>query len=83
MVNTTAEKFEYNMKLSNKRALQVVDYITNINSVIINESKSWIHDTLKAVGKSSSELISNEDGSENEALSRRVDFKIVTIPSEM
>ncbi|NQY94597.1 MAG: ankyrin repeat domain-containing protein [Campylobacteraceae bacterium] len=76
------EKFEFNMALSEKRAKEVVKYVTNINSIIIKQSSNWINNIFKAVGKSSSELIRNSDGSENSSLSRRVDFKIKTIESE-
>ena len=82
MAKNDEEKFEFNMALSEKRAKKVVQYITNINSVIIRQSTNWINSVFKAVGKSSSELITNEDGTENSALSRRVDFKIKTIPNE-
>ena len=82
MAKNDEEKFEFNMALSEKRAKKVVQYITNINSVIIRQSTNWINSVFKAVGKSSSELIANEDGTENSALSRRVDFKIKTIPNE-
>jgi len=76
------EKFDFNMALSEKRANQVVKYITNINSIIITQSKNWISNVFQAVGKSSSELIKNEDGTENPELSRRVDFKIKIIQDE-
>ena len=77
------EKFDYNMKLSKKRATKVVDYILNIDNEILTENNSWIEPALMPVGKSSSELIKNKDGTENAAMSRRVEFKIKTIPSEM
>jgi len=83
MGKTKQEKFDFNMALSKKRAHKVFEYVVNINSIIITESKIWITEVFKAVGKSSSQLITNEDGSENAALSRRVEFKIKTIPKEM
>ena len=70
------------MALSEKRANEVVGYVTQINSIIIQQSKNWISNVFKAVGKSSSELIENEDGTENRELSRRVDFKIKIISDE-
>jgi len=79
MGKSDEEKFSFNMALSEKRANEVVGYVTQINSIIIQQSKNWIINVFKAVGKSSSELIENEDGTENRELSRRVDFKIKII----
>jgi len=83
LAKTDQEKFDFNMALSERRAQKVVKYISNISSVIVHESKNWINEIFIPVGKSSLELIKNEDGSENQALSRRVDFRIKTVPSDI
>lgn len=77
------ERFDYNMKLSDSRAKSVVNYTSSLSSNAIGQNKNWITNTFKPVGKSYSELIRNADGSENQALSRRVEFRIKTIPNEM
>jgi len=77
------EKFAYNMELSEKRARKVVEYILAIDNEIVKMNSSWIKTTFRAEGKANLELVKNKDGTENQALSRRVEFKIITIPSEI
>lgn len=85
-VYTTAaneeERFDLNMKLSQKRAKEVVDFIGVLKNNEISENIDWIIGIFKSVGKSSSNLIKNTDGTENQDLSRRVEFRIKTIPKE-
>lgn len=76
---TQKEKFDFNMKLSQNRANSVFKYISSLDNQEITSQKDWINSTFQAVGKSSLELIKNSDGSENEELSRRVEFSIKTI----
>ena len=85
-VYTTAtnekQRFDLNMKLSQTRAQEVVDFIGVLKNIEISENIDWINKIFKYVGKSSLNLIKNEDGTENQDLSRRVEFRIKTIPKE-
>lgn len=77
--STKEEKYKLNKIISQKRADNVLKYIKNLNNNIIISNYLWIDSHFKAIGKSSSELIYNEDGTENKYKSRRVDFRIETI----
>lgn len=70
------DKYNYNLKLSQDRADEVLRYLKDIDNKIILENFGWITTTLKSIGKSSSNLILNDDGTENKELSRRIDFII-------
>ena len=63
-----------NMKLSQDRARNILKYIFMKNKA----KQSLIKRKFIAVGMSSSFLISNKDGSENEKLSRRVEIRLIT-----
>ena len=67
------------MELSQNRANSVLEYISTLDNQEIIAQKDWINSAFQAIGKSSLELIKNSDGSENEELSRRVEFSIKTI----
>lgn len=73
---TEEEKFEKNRILSQKRANSVLNYISNMSNPIVVTNDSYINDLFIPEGKSSSNLILNEDGTENVELSRRVEFRI-------
>lgn len=73
---TPEAKFEKNRILSQKRADTVLDYMSKISDPEVTENKSFIDNSFVADGKSSSQLVLNEDGSENIELSRRVEFRI-------
>ena len=75
---TAEERFKLNLAISQKRADAVVVYLKSLNSDEVVNNKEWIENTFKSIGKSSSDLIYNLDGSENKELSRRVEFKIIT-----
>ena len=79
---TPEAKFEKNRILSQKRADTVLDYMSDINAPSIDENQTFIKDAFVAEGKSSSELVLNEDGTENVELSRRVEFRIDTNPNK-
>ena len=73
------ERFERNAILSEKRSNRVRDHILSLNSIPM-EQKEWIEDILRSYGMSYSERVFNEDGSEDHKASRRVEFKIITLP---
>jgi len=73
---TPEEKFEKNRALSQKRADAVLRFLQRVDTPIVRENRGFIREYFKAEGKSSSELIYNDDGSENIEASRRVEFKI-------
>ena len=54
-----------------------VDYIKNIPHSFIKENQDWMDNTFKAVGKSSSELIYDQNGIEDKKASRRVEVEII------
>jgi len=75
---TVAEKYERNKILSQKRADAILKYLEQINNSIIEDNIDFINNRFISEGKSSSEVIYNEDGTENYELSRRVEFRIET-----
>ncbi len=75
---TTQEKYKLNQILSDKRAKEVYKYSKQIVVDDIDDNISWLNNIFNPIGKSSSELINNEDGTENKELSRRVAFNIIT-----
>lgn len=74
---TKEEKFEKNRILSQKRADEVLLFLKNINDTRVYENTKLMDEIFISKGRSSSQLIYNEDGSENIEASRRVEFKIV------
>ncbi len=75
-VKTVEEKYKKNQVLSQKRADNVLDYMTKVSNPKVMENRKFINRVFVADGKSSSQLVYNEDGSENVELSRRVEFRI-------
>jgi outer membrane protein OmpA-like peptidoglycan-associated protein len=73
---TKKEKFKLNQILSAKRANEVLSYTSLITAPQVADNIIWMVTTFKAKGFSSSQLIFNQDGTENKQLSRRVDFRI-------
>jgi len=74
--NSIEEKFKQNKILSQQRADETLRYIKESSESIVIENFSWITTTFSAIGKSSENLILNENGSENKKLSRRIEFII-------
>ena len=74
---TTEDKaYIYNMKLSQNRTRNVLEYVLRNES---NENLAkWIRLNVTANGLSSSKLIYNDDGTQNRELSRRVEFRVKT-----
>jgi outer membrane protein OmpA-like peptidoglycan-associated protein len=73
---TKAGKYKLNQILSQQRANHVLDYANMILDDRVINNIVWIVTTFKAQGMSSSQLIYNEDETENRKLSRRVEFRI-------
>lgn len=73
-------EYLYNIQLSQNRAREVLDYCLHL--VEKNEKYSnmvdWVKFKITANGLSYSHPILNNDGTENKALSRRVEFKVRT-----
>ena len=67
-----------NMKLSQDRARNVLQYVLEISHSKIAQNKEWIKKHLTANGLSSSKLIFDPDGAQNREESRRVEFRVVT-----
>jgi len=76
--NDTPETTAYfnNMALSQGRTRAVLAYVYGIPAVA--SFQTWIKQNIAAVGLSSSKLVFNSDGSENEEYSRRVTFRVIT-----
>ena len=67
-----------NMKLSQDRSRNVLQYVLEIKHPTITQNKEWIKKYLTANGLSSSKLIFRPDGTQNREESRRVEFRVVT-----
>lgn len=79
---TPEAKYEKNRVLSQNRADKVLDYMSNISDSVVSDNKTFINKAFVSEGMSSSQLVYNEDGSENIELSRRVEFRIETNPNK-
>ena len=65
--------YEYNVKLSQRRAQAVLDYVMTGGECGVPDL-AWVSSRLVAEGHSYDELITNPDGTENKAASRRVEL---------
>lgn len=65
-----------NMALSQDRTRAVLRYIYGLPTV--ENYRDWVRQRVVAVGMSSARLVRNDDGTENEARSRRVSFRLIT-----
>lgn len=70
------EAYMRNMALSQERTRTTLGYILELEAVA--HEKDWLRQRLTANGLSSSQLITERDGSEDEDRSRRVEFVVVT-----
>lgn len=70
------EAYFNNMRLSQGRTRAVLAYIYELPSS--TQYAGWIKSNLAAVGLSSSKMILDNSGQEDEELSRRVTFRVVT-----
>ena len=74
----------YNMELSQERALTVARYLLADSAEVLSpEEQEQFRQIVTATGRSWSELIYNEDGTENPDASRRVEIQIRMKDPEM
>ncbi len=71
-----------NLQLSQDRALAVATYCLEMPGLTA-EQQSMLRSILTAKGRSYNDLVYNEDGTENQEASRRVEFKFNLKDSEM
>lgn len=74
--SSDGEAYFNNMELSQGRTRSVLSYVYSLPS--INANKSWVKESVAAVGFSSSRLIRKPDGREDFERSRRVSFRVIT-----
>ncbi len=73
---TEDEAYILNMELSQARTRETVAYLLDLEA--LDEERPWLRANLTANGLSSSRLITGPEGEEDEAASRRVEFRVVT-----
>lgn len=75
---TATEDFAYieNMRLSQDRTRTTLDFV--LSQLENSDTKSWAKSLITANGLSSSQLILNNDNTENKEASRRVEFRVRT-----
>ena len=71
-----------NMALSQSRARETLRYVLN-ETVLTKKNRKWAMKLTTANGLSSSKLIRNQDGTENENKSRRVEFKAIATACQL
>jgi outer membrane protein OmpA-like peptidoglycan-associated protein len=74
------DRYLNNARLSQERALAVVQYAYLLESTI--DERAWLTKTLRANGLSFSRPIFNENGTEDQGRSRRVEFRVFTKTKE-
>ena len=72
------QSYYKNMALSQDRSRAVLEYVLSIPTIRLPENWNWLVPRLTANGLSGIHPIPNSDGTENEKLSQRVEFKIRT-----
>ena len=72
------QSYYNNMALSQERSRAVLEYVLSIPKVRLAENWNWLVPRLTANGLSGISPVRNADGSENDALSQRVEFKVRT-----
>ncbi len=70
------EAYFRNMALSQERTRSVLLYAQGLESIA--RERSWVRRNVAAVGFSSSRLVLDESGKEDEDRSRRVTFRVIT-----
>lgn len=79
---TTVEgKYNLNMILSQGRADEVLKYAKSSNNTKVVDNMPWINKVFQGKGFSSSNLVLDENGVEDQINSRRVEFRIKTNPN--
>lgn len=71
------EAYFNNMSLSQARTRAVLSYVMGLVPVRI-EHYEWVKENVAAVGYSSSKLVKDVQGKEDEKRSRRVSFRVIT-----
>ncbi len=74
--SSTDEAYFRNMALSQERTRSVLLYAQGLESIA--RERSWVRRNVAAVGFSSSRLVLDESGKEDEDRSRRVTFRVIT-----
>lgn len=72
------QSYYKNMALSQDRSRAVLQHVLSIPAIRLADNWNWLVPRLTANGLSGINPIRNPDGTENEALSQRVEFKIRT-----
>ncbi len=72
------QSYYKNMALSQERSRAVLEYVLSIPTVRFAENWNWLVPRLTANGLSGISPVRNPNGSENDVLSQRVEFKIRT-----
>jgi len=76
-VNTSPDEAYFrNMALSQERTRSVLLFVQSLDSV--SAEREWVRKNVAAVGFSSSRLVLNQQGQEDEEASRRVTFRVIT-----
>jgi len=78
--STPEEAYLANARLSQARSLSVLDYVYLLSSVEVE--RDWLTTVIRANGVSYARRIYDEDGIEDLARSRRVEFRVVTKAEE-
>ena len=71
-----------NMRLSQDRANNVLNYCYTIKNPIIKEDRSWLEEHFRANGMAFAKLITKTNGRQDYQKSRRVEFKVLTKAQE-
>lgn len=74
--SSTDEAYFRNMALSQERTRSVLLYVQGLESIA--PERGWVRRNVAAVGFSSSRLVLDESGKEDEDRSRRVTFRVIT-----
>lgn len=74
--STPEEAYFRNMALSQERTRSVLLYVQGLESIATE--REWVRSNVAAVGFSSSRLVRNASGKEDEERSRRVTFRVIT-----
>lgn len=81
---TPTDAYFNNMRLSQSRTRSVLQYVYLVPEVFGDEKyRNWVKSNVAAVGLSSSKNIIDKDGSEDEEMSRRVTFRVITNAEEL
>lgn len=79
--NSRAEKLEdkymKNLVLSQKRADNILKFMKVLTEDRVGLDKEWLDKNIKAVGLSSSQLVYDQNGTEDRKASRRVDIEVI------